>query len=127
MRQSGLTTIELVVTLAVAALLLLSGFTFYEAISRRAGASRMMSEASNIAQEVLRRDGTYQAVSTLCSSTSTHPNQTISRSAPTITNLNIVLYRCKVSNTSPLIRVTVVVSYGNPTKEVAHAIYVAST
>lgn len=119
----GLTTVELMVTLFVGALFIISGYQLYGAISMRASDSREMAEASNIGYEVLRKEGTYQSVSSPCSSPI---QQNIPRTSPQLPGIEVVLSRCKPIASSSLIRVMVVVKYGSaPKKEVAHATYVA--
>lgn len=52
--QAGFTIVELVVTLFVAALLIIAGYNLYGVVIRNAAESRRMSEASVIAYDVLR-------------------------------------------------------------------------
>lgn len=126
--QQGFTTVELIVTLAVGVLFLMSGYQLYGAISLRSGEARSMSEASNIGYEVLRQEGAYKDVSVACSATaSSHDSTSITdRTSPTLSNLEITILRCKPISSLPVVRTTVVVKYGLPQREVVHATYVSS-
>lgn len=132
-RQDGLTTVELMVTLFVAALFILSGYQLYNAVNLRAGNSREMSEASNIAYRILRENAVYdssftRAPLTICpASTTLSPSPTLPTN--TLPDPAVAVSRCWLgaSGTSDLQRVTVQVEYGNdtPKRKVVHATYVA--
>lgn len=125
MRQQGLTTIELVVTLTVAALLITSGFQLYNIVNLRLGNNRMMAEASTIAQRYLRLNGGYAPRSNLCSSSPLSNPQTLTVSNTTLPGqTRVVIYRCKPFSSANIIRVTASVKYDSPEKEVVHATYV---
>lgn len=130
-RKDGLTTVELMVTLFVAALFILSGYQLYNAVNLRAGNSREMSEASNIAYRILREQAIYDSsftkdTSSTCPSSSTlSPTPTLP--ANTLPNPVVSVYRCYVDTNSDLQRVTVQIEYGNdtPKRKVIHATYVS--
>ena len=130
-RKDGLTTVELMVTLFVAALFILSGYQLYNAVNLRAGNSREMSEASNIAYRILREQAIYDSsftkdTSSTCPSSSTlSPTPTLP--ANTLPNPVVSVYRCYVDTNSDLQRVTVQIEYGNdtPKRKVVHATYVS--
>ena len=130
-RRDGLTTVELMVTLFVAALFILSGYQLYNAVNLRAGNSREMSEASNIAYRILREQAIYDSsftkdTSSTCPSSSTlSPTPTLP--ANTLPNPVVSVYRCYVDTNSDLQRVTVQIEYGNdtPKRKVIHATYVS--
>ena len=130
-RKDGLTTVELMVTLFVAALFILSGYQLYNAVNLRAGNSREMSEASNIAYRILREQAIYDSsftkdTSSTCPSSSTlSPTPTLP--ANTLPNPVVSVYRCYISTDSDLQRVTVQIEYGNdtPKRKVVHATYVS--
>lgn len=130
-RSGGFTTVELLVTLFVASLFVLSGYQFYGAVSSRTVAARSMAEASNIGHEVLAKAGEYRTITVLCTAAaSTHSTTNINLSSLGITSTTLPdatarVLRCKPSSSSPIIRVTAIVGYGSPVKEVAHAKYVA--
>ena len=118
-RKDGLTTVELMVTLFVAALFILSGYQLYNAVNLRAGNSREMSEASNIAYRILREQAIYdnsfiKSASTICPISSTlSPTPTLPLN--TLPNPVVSVYRCYVDTNSDLQRVTVQLEYGNDT------------
>ena len=130
-RRDGLTTVELMVTLFVAALFILSGYQLYNAVNLRAGNSREMSEASNIAYRILREQAIYDSsftkdTSSTCPSSSTlSPTPTLPLN--TLPNPVVSVYRCYVDTNSDLQRVTVQIEYGNdtPKRKVIHATYVS--
>ena len=130
-RKDGLTTVELMVTLFVAALFILSGYQLYNAVNLRAGNSREMSEASNIAYRILREQAIYdnsftKDTSSTCPSSSTlSPTPTLPLN--TLPNPVVSVYRCYVDTNSDLQRVTVQIEYGNdtPKRKVIHATYVS--
>ena len=130
-RRDWLTTVELMVTLFVAALFILSGYQLYNAVNLRAGNSREMSEASNIAYRILREQAIYDSsftkdTSSTCPSSSTlSPTPTLP--ANTLPNPVVSVYRCYVDTNSDLQRVTVQIEYGNdtPKRKVIHATYVS--
>ena len=123
----GFTTVELLVTLFVASLFVMSGYQFYGAVSARSVESRMMSEASNLAQEVLAKAGDYASVTASCTAT----NQNVTNislasigASSTLPDLSVQVIRCQPIASSSIVRTTAVVSYDSPAKEVAHAKYV---
>ena len=132
--QQGFTTVELVVTLFVAAMMVASGYQLYNAVTNRSANSRMMAEASNIGYEALRKLGSASTTSTLCTASS-HPTQTVTPASLGISqtrlpNLGIEISRCRPLTSEPIairnkvLRATVKVTYGEPTREVVHATYV---
>ena len=126
--KQGFTTVELIVTLFVAAMFVASGYQLYSITNTRSSEARMMSEASNVAYEVLRREGSYIATSSACTSSMTSGvSRSISRSVPTLTNPSIVLYRCVPVAGSPLLRVAVRIQYGasDARREMFHATYIS--
>lgn len=124
-KQQGFTTVELLVTLIIATLFIISGYQLYTVITMRSGNARMIAEASNIGYEVLRKEGSVHVpVTTSCSaSVGSHPKQTVTRASSTLPSLTINIIRCLPVSTVSLVRVTVVVAYGSPAREVVHATY----
>ena len=90
----------------------------------RGSDARKLSEASTLAYEVLRSEGTYQEISQLCFGSS-HPEQTITRNNALLGTVNITLKRCRVQPNVGVMRVTATAKYDNPAKEVSHAVYVS--
>lgn len=120
-RQRGFTIVELMVTLFVGALLILSGCQLYITVVDRTAEARRMSEASNIGYGVLRKEGTYKKLDADCS----HPEVTNITRTASLQNLGIKMYRCRPNMKVNSIKVTVVVKYDVPEREVIHATYVS--
>jgi hypothetical protein len=122
-KQSGFSTVELMVSLFVAALFILSGSQLYSVVTNRVAESREMSEASSIGYEVLRKEGSVYPVGVpTCPGGTT---STIARTSATLNSLSVSLHQCLVSSEVSLVRSTVTVSYSNPAKKVVHATYIA--
>lgn len=128
--KQGFTTVELLVTVFVAVMMVVSGYQLYNAITNRNGRMRALSEASGIAYNRLRdfSDHATADTATMCSasqtsgvSITTYPASTLPGGATSI------VYRCKVDSSLSVIRVTSIVRYGTetPKREVVHAIFVA--
>ena len=123
--QSGLTTVELIVTLFVAALFIVSGYQLYNAINLRSANVRESSEASNIAYQILRSEGSRYVVTT---NTCSNPSiQSVTPSPSTLPDPSGRILRCKPDSTSNLILVTVEIDYGSytPKRKVSHATLIA--
>lgn len=125
--QKGFTTVEIMITLFVGALFLISGYQLFAVINSSASRTREMAEASNIGYSVLRKEGAVSSSTTAPCSASSHPTTTAVRDAPTLQNLNISIKRCSPFSGSDITRVTVIVKYGNPQREVVHATYVGGS
>ena len=124
--KPGFTIVELMITLFVAGLFIVSGFQLYGVVTDRSSTARELGEASNIAYEVLRSEGTFVSTTATCTSPT---NTTISRSSDTLPNIAVVLSRCRpFSELTGVIKVSVSVKYGNanPRREVVHATYVTN-
>ena len=121
--EAGFTVVELLVSLVVGSLLLISGYQLYGVVSTVVGEARQMSQASNIGYEVLRREGgVYQDLSEPCHAPE---RQTIHRSDITLPETTITMERCRPYKEVAVLRVVVIVRYGTPQKEVRHATYIA--
>lgn len=124
--RNGFTAVELMVTLFVAVLFILSGYQLYGAVTLRSANSREMSEASNVGYEVLRKEGSvYKPTSNSCAAPS--EEAITNRTGLKIPNPSIRILRCKPIQGSSLIQVTVSVKYGQlgTQREVLHATYVS--
>lgn len=122
---SGFSSAELLITLFIAAAFLMTGYQLLGAINQDSGAARQRARASNVAYEYLRRY-TANPPATCTNSTplnnSTPPEEIDGLSAVTIT----VTISCPQSSLPSLTRVQSTVSYGNPSQEVSHAVFVSS-
>ena len=120
--ESGMTAVELLITLFVAAAFLIAGYQLFNVIIRDGGEVRAESTASNIAYGLLRKHS--DSVSNPCVETIlVFPD-----AAETIEGLpEASLYvhtDCPYSATPALTRITAEVSYGFPIKTVKHTTYV---
>lgn len=123
LKQGGFTTVELLITLFVAAAFLAAGFQLYNIIIQDSGDTRAESRASNVAYRVMR---TYSDSATNpCSATTP-----LSNSPSEEDGLSDVLITVNItcpytgSGTSSLSRVEVILRYNNPQKTIRHVTYV---
>ena len=122
--KKGFTVVELMITLFVASLFIISGYQLYQVVVFRGSDARKLSEASTLAYEVLLSEftspGQWHPSFGL-----THPEQTITRTNALLGTVNITLKRCRVQPNVGVMRVTATAKYDNPAKEVSHAVYVS--
>lgn len=120
----GFTIVELMVTLAVAGLFLLSGFQLYQVVELRNAEAREMSEASNLAYSTLRRES-VPPTSPLCSAF-VSPTIISATSSTTLPQpVKIKFYHCLPFTDANVIKVWVTVEYGKNRGAVTHATYVS--
>ena len=120
--SNGFTTVELLVTLFISALFLVSGYQLYDVIMKDGGNSRATARASNVAYDYLQR---YKPTATNpCTQQTPLTDQSITvdtLSAVTIT----VAITCPYSSTTPSIsKVSVTIKYNTPQKTINNATYV---
>ncbi len=118
--NKGFTTVELMATLIVASLFLFSGYQLFSVVSYQSGQARNMGEASNIGYKILRQQ-TYSAVANPCSSPLTQNVVVPAGELPSPTNITVE--KCKPFSDSSLIKVVVVVEYGDKGGRTVHATY----
>lgn len=127
MRQ-GFTTVELLVTLFIASMMVVSGYQLYSAVTLRSARERAMSEASSIAYSRLRELSDYTStITTSCGTSHTAGSTSTTYLSSTSTlpgSPRVVVYRCRPFSDNPVLRVTAVVTYDSPVREVVHATYV---
>lgn len=127
--QQGITTTELIVTLFIGALFILSGYQLYNAVNLQAGNAREMAEVSSVAYRILRMD--RPPFDPVITESCTSPRQSTVNieQMSEIKALSPVgrIYRCKPVAGSDTVRVTVEIAYGSdsPKRKVTHAIFVA--
>ncbi len=122
--KEGFSAIELMVTLAIAVLFIMSGYQLFAVVVNRTGETRELSAASNIAYTLLREEGSeYVDVTNDCNSPQ---NSVFVKTTNLPPPVKIEMKRCKPIADSPIIKVWTVVTYGNPAKEAVHGIYVSS-
>ena len=121
--RRGLTTVELIVTLFLAAMFIISGYQLFNAVSTRTSDSRELAEASSIAYRILRTNDTYVAITNSCA---VPTESVVAVGDSSLPSPSAKISRCKPSVSSSLIRVTAVVEYGDSSyrRKAAHAIYV---
>lgn len=119
--SNGFTAVELLVTLFIAVIFLIAGYTLYVTIIRDSGGALQQSRASNLAYDYMRR---YAANATAPCTASTP----LSNAAPTASDSNppnarlTVVVSCPDSSRPSLSLVTVTITYGTG-EALTHAIY----
>lgn len=125
--RDGFTAVELLATLFVAAVFLLSGYTLYNTIMSRSGEARQRVQADNIAFDYLRR---YQSSATNpCTNSTPATKVAITSSAATngLTNPTVTIQISCPNTTIPsLSLVTAIIEYrqGANTQQVRQELYV---
>lgn len=122
--KQGFTTVELLITLFVAAAFLATGFELYTAIIRNGASTKQMATASNLAYSALRQAAaTNPPCSTTPSVTPSTPTGT-SLPNPSMTTTISAPHGCPWTNN--VMEVTVSITYGSPSnpQEVSHALFV---
>jgi len=126
-KNEGFSTVELLVTLFVAAAFLVAGYQLYNVIIKDGGLARSQSRAANIAYDYMQR---YSATTTNPCVASTPLNNSVigvtGLSAATVTVDITCPYAAStgVDNATSVSEVTVTVRYNNPQKTVQYATYV---
>ena len=124
--KGGFTTVELLVTLFIAAMMVMSGYQLYTAVNQRGGRTRAMAEASNLAYSHLRQNTTHVSVANSCTSApNTGAVETVLEGTTLPGEPKVTIYRCKPFSDNDITRVMAVVRYDSPVRKVAHAVYVA--
>jgi Tfp pilus assembly protein PilE len=124
--KGGFTTVELLVTLFIAAMMVMSGYQLYTAVNQRSGRVRAAAEASNLAYSRLRQNSDYVAVTNNCVAQAETGASSSTVTGTTLPgDVTVIIRRCKPFADSDITRVTALVRYDTPVKEVAHAVYVA--
>ena len=120
-RQTGLTTVELIVTLFLASMFIVSGYQLYSAVSGRSGESRELAEASSLAYKALRSSG-HVAVTNSCNSPLV---SSVTLGTTTLPNPSAEISRCKPFPSGNIVRTTVLVHYGESSdrRKAIHAAY----
>ncbi len=117
----GFTTVELLITLFIAAAFLMSGFQLFSAIIKDSGEARAQAKAGNVAYDYLQR---YKAIATNpCSAQSPITDQAIT--VDTLSNVTVsVAITCPYSSTTSVSKVQVTLKYGSPQLSIINATYV---
>ncbi len=124
--RGGFTTVELLVTLFIAVMMVVSGYQLYTAVNQRSGRVRTAAEASNLAYSRIRENSDYIAVTNDCvAQAETGASSSVVTDTTLPGTVTVIIRRCKPFADSDITRVTALVRYDTPVKEVAHAVYVA--
>lgn len=122
----GFTVVELMITLIIAGIFIMSGYQLYGAVLARNTEARRTSEAASIGYSILRERGLYKTVSEVCGSGVVKTEHVTPPTTPTLPDpVRARVEYCKVPNSVAVIRVAVIITYGTPAQEVVHATYIS--
>lgn len=108
--ESGLTAVELLVTLFVAAAFLIAGYQLFNAVIKDGGLARAESRANTLASEYLSR---YSgSATTPCSASSPLTDSPVTVDGLTNTEVSVEI-SCPFENTTAVSKITVTVAYNN--------------
>lgn len=127
-KKTGFTAVELMITLFIAALFLVSGYQLYNIIIKDGGQTRSQARASNVAYDYLQR---YKSNPTFIKSSCVVPAVqtplTNSSSIPNLSNVTVtVTITCPFGTASPVSKILVTVSYNTPQQVISNATYATS-
>jgi Tfp pilus assembly protein PilV len=119
--QSGFSTVELLITLFIAAAFLISGFQLYAVIIKNGSEVRAKIKASNVVYDYLER---YKSSATTpCTALTPLVNTPIT--VDTLSNVTVsVTISCPYSSTTSVSKVLVTVNYNQPQQTISNATYV---
>lgn len=123
--QTGFTAVELLITLFVAAAFLATAYQLYSVIIQDGSDARFQAKASNIAYDNLRE---YSPKATKPCTTINNPTPTATipaNSLPSPSTIAVSITCPSGVGSTSVSRVQVTITYGSPTQEVAHAIFVS--
>lgn len=120
-QQLGFSAVELLITLFIASIFLITGFQLYALVISDGGETLALNRAGNKANEYLQQ---YKASATKpCTTQNPITNQSV-----TVTGLSNVTYSvaisCPYAATTSLSKVLVTLKYGTPQKVISNATYV---
>ena len=121
--QSGLSAVELLITLFIAATFLMAGYLLWGFTQQGSAQANQTTIASNIAYDYARR---YKVATGACNVTPTPPTNATPDNANGLPNATItVTASCPPPlDTLPIVKITSTVSYGSaPKKSVTHVLY----
>ncbi|MDO4773639.1 MAG: type II secretion system protein [Candidatus Saccharibacteria bacterium] len=120
----GFTIVELMITLGIAGIFLLSGFQLYQVVQLRNTEAREMSEAGNVGYGVLRKEAqNHTAYLPVCSSSDPYPS-IVSRTTTLPKPVRIEVRHCLPFTDAKVVKATVTVKYGQKGDSVVHATYI---
>lgn len=123
LKQAGFTTVELLITLFVAAAFLAAGFQLYNIIIQDSGETRAESRASNVAYRVMRTHSDLSANPCAASTPLSNSSSEEEGLSDVLITVNITC-PYTASGTSSLSKVEVILRYNNPQKTIRHVTFV---
>lgn len=120
-RISGFTAVELLVTLVVALLFIITFYQLYTVAVTDSNDARYRAAAGNIAYTALRDTGSK--ITRPCSALSPAPSTPIPPNTLPTPNSQTISITCPYGTGSDVSRISVTVKYGTPEQEVIHVIY----
>ena len=120
-KKTGFSAVELLVTLFVASLFLVSGYQLYTLIIRDGGETKAQAKADNVAYEYLKK---YESAATNPCTTST-PLNSQSITVANLSNVTItVAVTCPYTSNTSISKVNVTINYnGSNTQQEASYVY----
>ena len=113
--SEGFTTIELLISLFVAAAFIGTAFQLFSVVMKDSSEARLRAKAGTIASSTLQERAS--TVNSPCNPTPTTANITVPTADLPQASAQVT-YTCPYGNSSKTTRVSVVVSYGSPTQQV---------
>lgn len=120
--ESGFSAVELLITLFIAAIFLVSGYQLWGYVNKSGEESDQFAKASNISYDYLRR---YSSSTSGTCAASTPVSNTTPDNSSSLTNAKVtVTISCPNTSVAAVSKITSTVTYGgNPVKSVIHAVY----
>lgn len=121
----GFSAVELMISMFIAVAFIASGYQLYSVIIKDGSEVNYRTQASNIAYSYLRQYGTQPSGNCVAKSTQTI-TMTASEKATLPNNAKAYYdYTCPYGTGSSVWRITTKVTYGTPTQEIAHALFIS--
>ena len=121
MKQEGFSAVELLITLFIAATFIAAGYQLFSVITKVSSEARQQAKASNVAYDYLRRYS-EQAVNP-CAVVAPSPAPTIPSGTNLVSASISASITCPYGLGTPIAKVEVTITYGNPQTEVKHAVF----
>ena len=123
-KQSGLSAVELLITLIIAAIFLIAGFQLFALVTKDSGETRTLANANNTASQYLQK---YKSNSSLITNPCTANANALATTTVTIAgsiNSTVqVAIDCPYTANTSISRITTTVTYGNPAKTIISTTY----
>lgn len=125
-RQGGFSAVELMVSLFIAVAFITTGYQLYSVVVNDGAATRQRAQASNAAYSYLRAlSGTPTGNCSTGYTFSPTPTLTAAERGQIAENATLsVTTSCPYGTSNNIWRITAKVTYGTPSQEVSHAIFV---